>query len=439
MVQPADLITYTITYSNPSTARTLTSVVITDIFPLNLEYVGAFGGVQPDTSQLASQRLLRWDIGTILPLSGGAVGFVARVSTSALTGSQLNNRAYIASAEVLSTVSNEVTTPVAYRFDLTLSKSDGKTTAGAGEYLTYTLRLTNTAQYPVTATGVIITDYIEPGLPDLSQPVLSFAGGTPGWSYVETDPDKNIIYRYAIGALTAGQTRIITMVLRVTDTLPTGVLAIRNSAEVLDNGQSGVELDPSNQVASDTDIVNGPDLAITGISIQPQRPAINTPTTVVVTVTNQGLDPALSSDGYGWFWIDLYIKPDGFIPAGRPTGPHDRWGSRCVDAYNLPCTEQDGFWANPLFLYGQPAPGPVLAPGESLSTMFTVQFTEKKIYRLYTQADIEWPGVCTGAFSIYNCGSPGNGRMVEGDEDNNIAGALVVLPGAEVYLPVVVK
>ncbi len=426
-VQPGDRITYTLAYSNTSAANTRTSVVITDQLPLHLNYAGAFGAIAPDTSLLASQRILRWNIGSLPPRTGGTVGFFATVADSAPNGSTLDNAGEIDSSETGSTTSITVTHVVLYRFDLSLSKSDGKTTALAGEQLIYTLQVTNTAANPVTATGIVITDYIEPGLPGLATTMLSFAGGTPGWQFVEVDAGGNAIYAYPFGALGPNQSRAITLVVRVADTIPVDVLAVRNSAEIGYDSSSGIDTDPTNDFAFDTDIVRGADVAVTDISLLTGSAQ---QATVVVTLVNQGLEATLGPDGNGWFGSDLYVKPAG---SGAPTGPGDRHLGACPTPTNY-CPDDVRL---DLYRITKFYPGEGLAQGETWVLTYTYSFPGAGTYWLYAQADVFWgePGN-----SIW--GTAQNGRLVEGDEDNNIFGPLTVNVGGgqqQVFLPIVLK
>ncbi len=421
-VQPGDRITYTLDYQNTSDlART--GVVITDRLPLHLSYVSGIGPI--DTSLLSS-GILRWNVGSVPPGGSGTVGFVAAVQTSAPHGSLIDNAGQIDSNETGSSTSLTLTHPVAYRYDLALSKSDGRVTAPPGSVLTYTLRLTNTATFPVTATGIIITDYIEAGLPGLTQTVLSFAGGTPGWSFAESGPGY-VAYRNVVGSLPPNQSRAITIVVRLTDALPPGVLAIRNSAEMYDDGQGGVELDILNQCcASDIDIVAGPDLIVTGIS---QLGTSTQPATFVVTLKNQGLDPTRGPDNNGWFTTDLYIKPAG---DAAPFGPADRYLGACPTQTN-PCANV----RDSLYRFTKAFGGAGLAPDETWTLTYMFPLTAGQTFWVYAQADVYW------ADPAPMWGTAQNGRMIEGDEANNIAGPLIVGSGGpgdkKVFLPIVRK
>lgn len=421
-VQPGDRITYTLVYSNPSDARALTGVVITDQLPLHLTYLGWFGAIAPDTGLLASERTLRWFVGSVPTRTTGAVGFVATVSGSAPDGAALDNTAQVDSNETLPVNGNTASRRVAYRFDLSLSKTDGKAVASAGERLTYTLRVTNTATYPITATGVIITDYLEPGLPGLTATVLSFAGGTPGWNFAGYD-GAYAMYEYPVGSLGPNQSRAITLVAQITDTLPGGVLAVRNSAEVIDGGASGVEVDPGNQIASDSDVVAGPDLAVAGIRLVNRT---GQQVTVAVTVTNQGLEATQGPDGKGWFGMDLYVKPAGDPP---PFGPGDRYLGFCASPTN-PCTDT----RYGLYTWIKAWDGPGLAPGETWLVTYTHPFTASGLFWLYAQADPFWGDGQPAS------GASQHGRIVEGDEGNNIFGPVLLdATDFKVYLPAVMK
>ncbi|HET7091814.1 MAG TPA: hypothetical protein VFL17_24535, partial [Anaerolineae bacterium] len=428
-VQPADLITYMLTVTNSSDLRPLTNVVITDQVPLHLNYVGPVGSPAPDTSLLASSRILRWNIGTVPPLAARSVGFVAIVAATAPNGALLDNIGRVGSSEIVRADSNLSRLTVKYRYDLALSKSDGRTTALAGARLIYTLRITNTASYPVTATGVIITDYIEPGLiePGLPVPtatVLSFAGGTPGWSFVENAADGNAIYRYLVGSLGPNQTRMITMAVEVADPLPPDVLAIENYAETLDDSASGIELDYSNQGIADTDIVAGSELVVTDIRLLSRSELT---VTVAVMVTNQGVDPTRGPDGTPPFGTDLYVKPVGAPP---PTGPADRTLGLCPPP-GPQCDYSVARWD--LYYWWKDG----LAPGATVVLSYTHHLPAEGIYWLYAQADPFW-GAEGDPSPVW--GSSLHGRNVEFDEENNIFGPLVITAGGnQVFLPVILK
>jgi len=413
-VQPGDRITYTLFYSNPNSAQTLTNVVITDVLPAHLSYLSAFGTI---TNPTLSNGKLRWSVGTLPPLVSGTLGFVASVSNTAPNGSSIVNTAQIDSNETSAISSNTTTNAVKYRFDLALTQTDGRITAAAGERLTYTLRITNTATYPTTATGILITDYLEPGLPGLTATVLSYVGGTPGWAFAETDADGNAVYEYALGALGPNQSRSITLAVQITGALPAGVLAVRNSAEAADDGLNGIEIDPSNQLASDTDIVAGPDLAVTGIRLI-NRSGLQA--TVVVSITNQGFEAANN------FGSDLYVKSVGGPP---PWGPGDRYLGICPTPGNY--CPGSARWS--LYNYTDTS----MAPGQTKTLTYTHTFPSKGVYWLYTQADLFWG---QGADPDPTHGSSQNGRIIEGDEANNIYGPVLLdLSDYKVFVPVILK
>ena len=190
-VQPGDLITYTLMYSNPHTTLPLSGAIITDVLPLSVTYLSSFGSIAPDLSLLGSQRIIRWSIGTVPTRTSGTVGYAVQVvSNVALVpdGGAIVNTAQLG-ASGRRTIESQDSVPVRYRFDRLLSKSDGLRKARPGDSLTYTIRLTNVTNLPVTATGIVVHDYLEPGQPGDQPGALQCVSPCPGWSFVEIDPD----------------------------------------------------------------------------------------------------------------------------------------------------------------------------------------------------------------------------------------------------------
>jgi hypothetical protein len=123
--------------------------------------------------------------------------------------------------------------------------------------------------------------------------------------------------------------------------------------------------------------VNGPDLVVTGITLDPPSPGAGTPVTITVTVENQG-NQATSS----WFYLDLYIDPS------SPPDSRDDLGT-----------------------YYDSVPSP-LNSGASYQVTFNHTFGSSGSHTLYAQAD---------TYDGFN-GDPAYGMILETDEDNNIYG-----------------
>lgn len=432
-VQPGDLVTYTLIYSNPSPTRSYTSTIVTDILPISITYLGYSGTPAPSVSLINGQQVLQWPVGTIPAQTGGTVGFYAQVLPNMAfvpDGGSINNTAQVGTFGRAPISSNTDIVPIRYRFDMLLSIDDGVTKAPPGSLLTYTIRITNVTSMPITPTGIVIYDYLEPGRPGNQPGVLKCAAPCTGWAFDSISEDGSQVYSRIIPFLGPNQSTVVTMAAQISPTLWTdapGVLTAANKAYAIDDGQHGAEINPINQVAEDADIVSGQDIVVTDLHAASNIVVPGKPAQFVVTLYNNGFTPTLSSDGSGWFGVDLYVKPSGSPP---PAGPADRYLGYCLDASNYPCTLQDSHYQT----VGYPS-GSLAADATSQVT-YTLSITSVGTYWLYVQADPYW----AGPTAPYTGGTPANGRVVEGNETNNIFGPLMIkVDYGKVYLPLVLK
>jgi uncharacterized repeat protein (TIGR01451 family) len=313
---------------------------------------------------------------------------------------------------------------VRYRFDLHLSISDDHHTAQPGEWLTYTVRLTNVTQLPITATGIAVYEYLEPGLPDFAPAGVSrCVAPCSGWNLVG-ELDDTTIYSRVVPFLGPNQSTTLTFSAQVSPTLSAeapNVLAIGNYAEAYADNLHGVESDPTNQGQEDLTIVSGPDLAASGLRASFAHPVPGQPFSFYVNVANLGLDPTVGPDGTGSFGVDLYVRPAGSAP---PFGPSDRYlgacptlTSYCPDTFRIAQYQTTGIGG--------------LTAGGRLPLTYTLSITPEGVYWVYVQADTY------GSPYTSNAGTPVNGRMLEGDELNNIVGPLEIkVSYYRVYLPI---
>ncbi|RMH16016.1 MAG: DUF11 domain-containing protein, partial [Acidobacteria bacterium] len=144
--------------------------------------------------------------------------------------------------------------------DLAISKDDGGATARAGDVVSYTVSYSNLGNQD--ATGVVITDVVPAGA------TFDAAASSPGWTCAP-DAGPGSTCTLTIASLAGGGGNgTATFAVRVDDPLAAGVGEIANTATIADDGQSGGDLDPSNNSAGDqTPIPSGPggtapDLAI---------------------------------------------------------------------------------------------------------------------------------------------------------------------------------
>jgi uncharacterized repeat protein (TIGR01451 family) len=95
---PGSTISYTLNYSNSSTATgSATGIQLTDTLPSGVTY--ASGCVPPMCSVSADGRTLVWDLGDLAPGASGSVSFTATVSSDLAYGTTVTNNGEIDSAE----------------------------------------------------------------------------------------------------------------------------------------------------------------------------------------------------------------------------------------------------------------------------------------------------------------------------------------------------
>jgi len=184
---PGSLVTYTVTVTNlgPSTAS---SIVVTDPDPAGLTFVsnsGACTGAYPcNLSPLTSGQSATITTTYNVPANyaGTSIPNTASVSSAAVDNNSSNN-------------SSSVTTPVTASADLSIVKS-GPASYNPGSNVTYTITVTNNG--PLSAANVFVTDPTPAGLGFVSN-----SGACTG------------NYPCALGAMTAGQSKVITTVFSV--------------------------------------------------------------------------------------------------------------------------------------------------------------------------------------------------------------------------------
>jgi uncharacterized repeat protein (TIGR01451 family) len=424
--QPGDLIMYTLTYSNPDVIA-LTGVVITDVLPPQLSFVS--GTPAPE---MLGNGVLRWHIPDMPPGTGGSIAFTARVTNAAADRSTVQNVAQLQTAE--HTISALDPLDIRYRYDLQLSQAVSKLRAPPGTILQYTFQLTNVTSVNVTLTNIVATVYLAPGLPDLTQThVLDCVAPCAGWNFAGSDGDGDLVYTRTIAALNPNATTQFSMSARISPTLPADVLAVAAYSRVMDDGQHGTEVDPTNQLGESITTVKGPDIWIQRV-LAPMRGIPKQNLNVKVVLTNNGFVSTSGPDGKGWFGIDLYVKPYGSPP---PSGPADRYLGACPTAIN-PCTNAVRFDTQyKAFGY---VPSSTLTVDQVITMTFPLTIaptypltaSQPVRYWLYAQADTYW----NDPDPIY--GVPNHGRIVEGNEVNNIFGPFeIMIDYGKVYLPLI--
>ena len=122
---------------------------------------------------------------------------------------------------------------------LLLTLADGQTTTQAGSSVTYELTVSNGASFD--RTGVALTDVLPPHTLFVSaSDGATEVGGTVSWPAF---------------TLPAGTTAVRSLTFQVDPAIPLTVTSLTNSASVTDDGTTGPEPTPENNVASDTNQV----------------------------------------------------------------------------------------------------------------------------------------------------------------------------------------
>ncbi len=408
LVFAGEPLTYTLVLTNNSDAPL--TLRITDTMPSGF----VFSRTLNSTPQPVSALPLVWQN---LPLSPGqAITLVwqALVSQGTLPGFYYNEIDLDANDLVLPGRNDlaQVETDIRRYYDLVMSKTDGQVRANPGQALLYTLQYTNTTTN-VTLTNVILTDIFSP------TSYISFIG--TGWNQVATG-----VYTRSVPDLPPGGSGNVAFQVQLAPSIPANVLAISNTAHIdATPAVRATETNANNNTSTDIDIVHGADLIVTNMTYTPTGLRQGGPITVVVTLKNQGLDATLGPDGLGWFGVDLYVKPKDAPP---PSGPSDRYLGFCSTPTN-PCTGQQR-WN--LFAYVKSNGGPGLAAGETWVLTYTYILPTGGIQWLYAQAD-PYLGGQAGS------GTPTNGRIVEGNEIDNIFGPVQIFVQPSMYLPIVRK
>ncbi len=259
-----DLLTYTLTISNPGPSNAL-GVVLTDDFTPGTDFVSSS---IPCTSQ---GHILTCNVGGVAANASTQVTTTYRIN-SGRTAPLVNNALVSATTPDPDTTNNDatVTTPVIISSDITITKNGTPEQLAPGGILTYTIVATNLGLSD--GQGVTLTDSLPPQV--LYQSYTATRGTCTGTSTVTCTP----------GTVTPGEVITVTLVGRVDPAASPGT--ILNTVNITSSSPDPV---PGNNSASESTTITDEqaDLQITKHDlIDPVR--AGEVLTYIVTINNTG-------------------------------------------------------------------------------------------------------------------------------------------------------
>lgn len=151
LAAPGDLLTYTLTITHSHLLTGTTNVILTDTIPANTTFVTA---TMPHT---LNGDVVSWHLPSMAANASYEAYLVVQVAEAA-TGTIVNDDYGVMSDDVAFTTGAPVSTEVE-PFALAIHKSASETAVTSGDYLTYTLTVTNLNTLAAT-TNVLLTDTI---------------------------------------------------------------------------------------------------------------------------------------------------------------------------------------------------------------------------------------------------------------------------------------
>ena len=198
VVEPGDLITYTISYSNSGDAPAI-DVHITDTIDANTSFVAS------DPPHDSGNYV--WEIGELWPADTHQITVTVRVTDSLPNGTLLTNDAIVWGAGNITdtdqAIVNVESSPI-----LSVAKEASSSIIEAGDTLTYTIWYSNTGDAP--ATGVVISDTLPAQ--------LHFQDAIPG---ISGSSGQELFWN--LGTVNVGGPYSITLVATSDDTIPDNV------------------------------------------------------------------------------------------------------------------------------------------------------------------------------------------------------------------------
>jgi uncharacterized repeat protein (TIGR01451 family) len=252
---PGGVVSYTITYDNVGD-QDATGVVLTETLPAHSVFNA---GASTAGWTFAGGSTYTFTVGSV-PVSApaGSVVFAVTVANPLAAGvTQIANSVVVADDGTNGpdpTPGNNTgtdTTPVTAAPDLTVSKTEGGTTAVPGGVVSYTITYDNVGNQD--ATGVVLTETLP------AHSVFNAGASTAGWTFA-----GGSTYTFTVGSVPVSEPAgSVVFAVTVANPLPAGVTQLANSVVISDDGTNGLDPTPSNNTGTDTTPVTAaPDLTV---------------------------------------------------------------------------------------------------------------------------------------------------------------------------------
>ena len=220
---PGGTVVYMLSYANTGNIG-LTNLLLTETVPANTSFnAGSSSGSWSCANGAPSGTTCTLAIGNLAAGASGSVNFAVTVDAAVPAGATpISNVASIADGGGAS-ASNSDTTPINTTPALSLSKSDGNSSATPGGTAVYTLNYTNTGN--VGLNGVAIDEVVP------AHTTYTTAGSTAGWNCTGGGV-AGATCTFTIGALPAGTSGALTFVVVLDTPWPAGVTLVANAATI---------------------------------------------------------------------------------------------------------------------------------------------------------------------------------------------------------------
>ncbi|MBN1178615.1 MAG: DUF11 domain-containing protein [Anaerolineae bacterium] len=290
-VEGGQLVTYTLTITNDGDTATSGVYTVTDVLPDHTTFVGS------SHATVSTDPVVTWELSNVLqPGESIQITLIVRVNTPIEEGTYIVNDDYgVVGGGVYQRVTGPAVTVVATsEGDLAIEKTVSADPVSPGDWVDYTITVTNTAAASGPALDVVIRD-------TLPEHVVfdSAAFVAPATGSIDTSALPEIVWDLD-GSIPVGAAVQVTVRVRVESPLPTNT--------ILHNACSATAINVAGAVTDALDVtVVSVNTILLEKTVEPATVASGDQVTYTITVINSGT---------GIAQIDLVdLLADGFTPA----------------------------------------------------------------------------------------------------------------------------